>query len=306
MQDHNPFSPPGARLAREAEAGGVLLEPRGVPVSHGWRWIVDGYTLFKASPGMWLLALLIFFAVLIVLSTAMSMGALVYLLASGLLPAGEAQPDLSRWNQLPLGLAVFVFIMSVLIQAATSAMQGGLMCTARSVDATGELDLGQVFCGLRPSRLGRLALGGGLYAVAQVGLQIAVEAGYDAWVRSVGLESLADLGATPWEAALMNLLPQLTTMALALPLMMAMLYFPALVVFHEVSVATGLRMSFMACLRNVLPLFWYAILATLMLIMGTLALLVGLLAVIPVLVASLYFSYRDIFEYGEGGAAVTA
>ncbi len=306
MQDHNPFSPPGARLAREPEASGVLLEPRGVPVSHGWRWIADGFALFRRSPGMWLLALLIFFAVLIALTTGMSMGMMAYFLAGGLLQAGAEPPDVSRWSQLPLGLAVFMFVMSVLVQVATAAMQGGLMCAARSVDTTGELDLGQVFCGLRPSRLGRLALGGGLYAVAYVGLQIAVEAGYEAWVRSLGLESLADLGATPVQAALMSILPDLTALALALPLMMAIFYFPALVVFHEVSVPAGFRMSFVACLRNVLPLFWYGIVAMLLLILGMLPLLLGLLVVMPVLVASVYCSYRDIFEYGEGEAAVAA
>ena len=51
----------------------------------------------------------------------------------------------------------------------------------------------------------------------------------------------------------------------------------------------------MGCLRNVLRILLYGIIGAVLLVVGSLPLALSLLIVVPVLVASIYASFRDIY-----------
>ena len=99
--------------------------------------------------------------------------------------------------------------------------------------------------------------------------------------------------------ALRLLLWVLVVIALIIPVMMAVMFAPALVFFHQVAPWSAMKLSFRACLRNFWVLSWWGILATVLMFCGFLMLLIGLLVMLPVLWYSSYLAYRDIFLYDE-------
>lgn len=68
-----------------------------------------------------------------------------------------------------------------------------------------------------------------------------------------------------------------------------------LVALNDVPVLQSLGMSLKACLRNPLPLMVYFFLMLGLAILGAIPFLLGLLIVVPMLFASMYISYGEIF-----------
>jgi uncharacterized membrane protein len=94
------------------------------------------------------------------------------------------------------------------------------------------------------------------------------------------------------------LLPLLLLLALMLPLIMAYWFAPTLVVFHGISAADAMKLSFAACLRNIMPFTVYSLVCVLLLLAAAIPLGLGLVVMIPTMTASLYVSYKDIFSEG--------
>ena len=53
--------------------------------------------------------------------------------------------------------------------------------------------------------------------------------------------------------------------------------------------------SFRACLKNIVPFLLYGIVFFFLFVLAAIPLGLGFLVVIPVLIASIYTSYRDVF-----------
>jgi len=129
MQENNPYAAPAAPVHDVVHAAGIgeLIEGgRPVPSGNSWAWIAQGFGLFKASPGVWILIVIL----LLVISGFVSM--------------------------IPLaGLALNV-IAEIFV--------GGLMLGCHR-QAQGEpLEVADLFAGFR-ERTGPLALVGVLYLV---------------------------------------------------------------------------------------------------------------------------------------------
>ena len=97
------------------------------------------------------------------------------------------------------------------------------------------------------------------------------------------------------QAATTGLLAGLIALALMLPLFMAMWFAPALVVFNERGVLEAMKESFRGCLRNIVPFLVYGLAGLVLSILASIPLALGWLVLGPVLVASIYAAYRDIF-----------
>jgi uncharacterized membrane protein len=109
-----------------------------------------------------------------------------------------------------------------------------------------------------------------------------------------GLQGGAPAGATAG-AVVTVLLAVLIAIALALPLVMALWFAPALVVFHELDAVAAMKASFTGCLRNIVPFLVYGIVGLLLAVVAMIPLGLGWLVLGPVLAASVYASYRDIY-----------
>jgi uncharacterized membrane protein len=80
-----------------------------------------------------------------------------------------------------------------------------------------------------------------------------------------------------------------------LPLLMALWFAPALVIFHDVQPMAAMKSSFQGCLRNMLPFLIYGIVGFLLAIVAVIPLGLGLLVLGPVMWGTMYVGYRDIF-----------
>lgn len=91
-------------------------------------------------------------------------------------------------------------------------------------------------------------------------------------------------------------LAMLVMLALSVPLVMAMWFAPALVVFRQVAPFDAMKASFGACLKNMIPFLIYGVIALVLLAVAVVPFGLGLLVLGPVLAGSLYASYVEIFE----------
>jgi uncharacterized membrane protein len=84
-------------------------------------------------------------------------------------------------------------------------------------------------------------------------------------------------------------------MALSIPLAMAMWFAGPLIVLADSDVLPALKTSFYACLKNILPFLVWSIAVMVLAVLASIPLLLGWLLFGPVMMASIYISYRDIF-----------
>ncbi|TQV89629.1 BPSS1780 family membrane protein [Aliikangiella coralliicola] len=91
------------------------------------------------------------------------------------------------------------------------------------------------------------------------------------------------------------LLPFLFVMLLMIPLAMAIWFAPALIILNNLSIPEALKMSFMGCLKNIVPFLIYGIIALILYILAVIPIGLGLLVLGPTMIASIYVSYKDIF-----------
>jgi len=77
---------------------------------------------------------------------------------------------------------------------------------------------------------------------------------------------------------------------------MAYWFAPILAGLHNLRAMDAMKLSFFACLKNVVPFLLYGIIFMLLLILAIIPFGVGLFVVIPMMMTSLYASYADVFE----------
>lgn len=260
--ESNPYQTPRADL-RPWPLEGEIRGPKGVPADSGWRWIAGGFGYFKSNPFAWILTFVVFVGVSILL---------------GLVPVIG-------------GLANSV-LMPVFI--------AGFMYGVREQDRRKDFFVEHLFAGFREN-LGTLALVGLLYLVGI--MLIVVLMGILLFGSIVPLTAelgQAGLGGQDADVLLktlgpMGLVALLFGMLLAVPLAMAVLFAPALVMLDGLGAVEAMKQSFMGCLKNILPFLVYGILAFVLLVIAMVPLGLGLLVAWPTLTAAIYVAYKDIF-----------
>ena len=180
---------------------------------------------------------------------------------------------------------------SLLAQLLAPVFTAGLMLGCKQLEEGDELAVGALFSGFS-SRSGRLIALGALGTIAMALIYVVV--GMLFGMGPAVLFGVARDGIVQTDP--MNLLlGTLVAMAAALPVYMAMWFAPALIVLNDLSVGAAVRSSFIACTRNLLPFLVYGAALLLLLIVALIPLLLGLLVFVPVMFASVYVSYRDLF-----------
>jgi uncharacterized membrane protein len=258
MTDQNPYSAPAADLEPTPGDTTALFEPAAVSAGRGWGWIAEGFDLFKKSPWVWIGIVLIWLIISIALS---------------LIP-----------------------IVSLAVTVLSPIFLGGLMLGCHALEQNERLRVEHLFAGFN-TRPGPLAAVGGLYLAGTLGIFLAVVL-LAMLFGGIGVLSM-DGGADPGIAAGMGvgllLVLILLGMLLFIPLIMAFWFAPALVVRHELPAFEAMRLSFVGCLRNVLPFLVYGIAMILLSIIAAIPLALGFLVLWPVLIGSVYAGYRDIY-----------
>ena len=232
------------------------MEPRQVAAGQGWQWIVEGFDLFKKSPIIWVVLFIILFLIAIALHFIPILGPLV----------------------LYILLPVFL---------------GGLMVGCKAQQNGEELEIAHLFAGFKKNTNSLIALGG-VYLVGQIIiLGVMFIFGGTAMINLMkgGQPDLVAMTAAMSDA----MLAVLIGLALYVPLAMALWFAPALAIFNDMQPVPALKSSFNACLKNIVPFLIYGIALFVLAIIASIPLFLGFLVLMPVIFASVYTGYRDIY-----------
>jgi hypothetical protein len=233
------------------------MEVRQVDAKQGWQWIVTGFYIFRQIPLMWILLCTTLLLIAATLSLIPMAGQFIFTLLS------------------PVFLA-------------------GLMIGCRALEQGEKLEIAHLLAGFRNTS-GPLITIGGIYLVGQV-LILGI-------FMLVGGDVLMDLlidGKRVDENELKNvsgdmLTASLVGLTLSIPLMMATWFAPLLVIFNGMAAVDAMRVSFFACLKNIIAFQIYGITLVALVILAAMPYGLGLFILVPTLFASIYASYRDIF-----------
>lgn len=262
VNPYRPVPPPAADPSGSGSGLSFGVPAAAVAAGRGASWIGEGWALFRAAPLLWVVAMLVVWGIQIGLGLIPLAGALLGLLLGP------------------------VFMVGVL------AFAHGIACGE-------EADIGKLFVGLQ-NKLGELVALAALYfvlllAVVVIGALLAmVLLGGAGMLGAAGPEQAMEMAvASGGLLAILVLL--LVVVMLMLLLAAAYWYAPGLVYFAGVGAVAALQQSFSACMRNWLPFLVYSILGVFVMLLGAAALGIGLLVALPVLMASYYASFRDLF-----------
>lgn len=260
MSETNPYQPPAATLDQPMDVRpGELGDPRRVPFGHGWHWLSGGFDLFRRGWPIWIVNMLIFG----VISTLL--------------------------NLIP--------IVSLATAILSPMFFGGLMAGCLALDQGDELRVGHLFEGFSRNA-GKLAGVGGLYLVGAlaIGLVVGILVVATIGVSGAGAEmDAADQAELANQMGGMVAIIALIVLGLTIPLVMALWFAPALVMLHELGPLEAMKLSFMGCLRNMLPFLLYGLIALLLTVLALIPVGLGLLVLGPMVIASVYTGYKDIF-----------
>jgi uncharacterized membrane protein len=242
------------------------------------------------------------------------------ILNADFVPGGQPRPIGHGWSWIAQGWELFkrqpgmwigivLLLFVIMIAAALIPFVGGLLMSlfgpvfaagivigCKALDSGAELELGHLFAGFR-ERTGTLISVGALYLAASLVIMLVV-----GLTMGVGMAAMMGQG-DPQTVAAMGMtmvLAMLVMFALLLPVIMAIWFAAPLVVFHEHGALDAMKGSFSGCLKNILPFLWYSVVFTVLAVVASLPLMLGWLALGPVLAASIYTSYRDIYLKPRG------
>ena len=250
------------------------MKIRSVGAIRGWHWIAQGALIFRKNPALWMLLIAILFV-----------GSRIVL-------------------AIPLAGLVAVLVAPNFF--------AGLAHGAQALEQGKPLRIGYLASGFLKNAANLITIGG----VSMIGQIIMLMA-----MVLVGGESIGDISravasgaATPETVEAMRAAAPRMMMAViigfgvTLPLMMAVWFAPLLVFFDDMKPLAALAASLWACLKNTLPLlvFGAVILGPLVILMPfSLAMRqpdLGVWLLAPILVPSIYASYRDLFEHPPAAA----
>ena len=190
-----------------------------------------------------------------------------------------------------LGLHIVPLVGTLAANLLTPLLGAGLLHACRKAADGNAPELGDLFIGFKQNTnnlvmLGVLYMGGMLLIFALI------------FVLGGGSMAGGLMLGSPVGVGLMLggvIFSLLLSLALSVPLFMALWFAPALVLFNNMSPVEALKASFNASLRNTMPFIVYGLVVLVLAFFAALPLGLGFLVLIPVLVGSAYESYRDIF-----------
>ncbi len=258
---NNPYEAPRAEVV-DYEPGdtanlGFSVDPQAVPVGNGVEWVRQGWRLYSQAPGLWIGVYLVFIGII-------------------------------------FAAALFPLVGFIVQNMLYPVLGAGLMVGCDALWRGRPLEFNHLFAGFSRNS-GQLVLLGGLYCIALIIVMVV------AFVPTIGLVGgLAFVGAEDPEVLIGSLgLPILIGFllyfALLMPLLMAIWFAPTLIVLNDVPALDAVRISFFACLKNMLPFLLFGMVGLGLAILATLPLLLGWLVLGPWLACCGYGAYRDIF-----------
>ncbi|MBI4005674.1 MAG: hypothetical protein HY356_03300 [Gammaproteobacteria bacterium] len=234
--------------------------PRVASADRGAGWLADGFGYFKRSAVHWILATILLFVISFIVMLIPLLG-------------------------------------SLLIYLLMTVFMGGLMLGCYAQQQGGEFTVNHLFAGFSQNT-GQLVLLGVLNMVGNIIILILLVI-FIIFAPGGGMEAINTFMSGDQEAieGLFTLftLVALVGLALYMPLLMAFWFAPALVMLSNVPAMNAIKMSFMGCLYNIVPFLIYGIVGLILAFIATIPLMLGWLIFMPMIVASIYIAFREIY-----------
>lgn len=183
----------------------------------------------------------------------------------------------------------FIPIVGQIVPSVLGPVFGGGIILGTHALARGEqLEIGHLFAGFK-DKFVPLLLVGVFVLIAFFVILIVV-----ALIAGVGMGAMmgGDMAGMGMGSMLFAIL---IALALSIPVYMALWFAPALVMLNDFSPIEALKTSFSACLKNIVPFLVYGVILFVLGILAAIPFGLGWLVLGPVLAASVYAAYRDIF-----------
>ena len=255
--------------------GELNVQARMVPSARGWRWLADGWKLFRAAPLSWI---------------AMVFGYWMLMTVVSVVP--------------------FVGVVAVLVLVPGFSV--AFMVASRVSEHRQPVPLSLLFAGFRENQRGQIILGCVYFAAIALLLAASTVADDGALARWMVTGARPETQVIQSDAFLYSLMIAAT---LYMPVMMLFWFAPTLVAWHSMPVGKALFFSMFACLINWRAFTAYGVASMLVLLVAPFVVLFALmlfsggtlrpaamavlfpfvLSMMPTLFASFYASYRDIF-----------
>ncbi|MGH8632146.1 MAG: BPSS1780 family membrane protein [Burkholderiales bacterium] len=256
----DPYAAPKSHVADVPSAGPdgkFIPEGQGVGTGNGWSWIADAWTFTGQQRGTWIGLFVLFAVVVIVLS---------------LIP----------------------FLGSLLLALVMPALYGGIMLGCDAQRRGQRMEVGHLFAGFK-NHAGKLIGVGVITLLAFVAIFVVIMV-----IFGFGMMSMMMGGGEPTPEQIQTgmagmLIAVLVMTGLSIPIYMAIWFSTPLITLNGMQVGAALKTSFFACLKNILPFLIWGVMVFILAIVASIPLMLGWLLLGPVVIASVYTGYRDIF-----------
>ncbi|MDD2933361.1 MAG: BPSS1780 family membrane protein [Methylotenera sp.] len=188
-------------------------------------------------------------------------------------------------------LSLLPGIGSVVSTLLAPVFAAGMMWGCQALTRNQDLEINHLFEGFKKNTA-QLITVGGIYMVGLLVIAVFVVLALDKQTIELLVQG-KDL--SPEQADAM-LLPILIAMLFIMPILMAYWFAPILAGLHNLSAVDAMKLSFVACLTNMLPFLLYGLIFMVLLIIAIIPFGLGLVLVVPLMMTSLYTSYADIFS----------
>lgn len=191
-------------------------------------------------------------------------------------------------------ISLIPVVGSILSTLLAPVFAAGLMWGCKAVVQHQDLEINHLFAGFKKNTAQLIAVGG-IYMASLLIIAVMVVLTLDRDTLSILMKG----GTVSPEQANAMMMPILVAMLFVIPILMAYWFAPVLVGLNNLTAFDALKLSFMACLKNMLPFLLYGLIFMGLLIVAIIPFGLGLLVAIPVMMTSLYTSYADVFSITE-------
>lgn len=202
--------------------------------------------------------------------------------------------DAGIWIAICIVGLVIIFVLglipvvNILVGFTTYIWMGGLILGCKSQHDREPLQINHLFAGFREALVPLLILSIVLTILTWIVMALALGSAFLTLMGVGGDPNVGEMGTK-------FMLGVLVAMALIIPIAMAGWFAPALIVLHKVPVFQAMAMSFQGCLKNMVPFLLYGVVLFVLVILAIIPFGLGMLVLGPVIYASIFVAYKDIF-----------
>ena len=196
-------------------------------------------------------------------------------------------------------ISLIPLIGSVVSTLLAPVFAAGMMWGCKALVLKQDLEINHLFEGFKKNTAQLIAVGG-IYMVTLLAVAVLVVLSLDRPTIDLLVKGQA---LSPEQAGAM-MLPILIAMLFIMPILMAYWYAPVLAGLHNLTAVDAMKLSFKACLKNMVPFLLYGLIFMAILVVAIIPFGLGLIVAVPVMMTSLYTSYVDVFNITEADVTV--